>query len=65
LFYSKAGDGTVDIYDDLPPQYRPNVDMTVPVVHTRGATPAMTEQDIDDVVAFLGTLTDGFKPPQN
>jgi cytochrome c peroxidase len=24
----------------------------------------MSEQDVDDVVAFLGTLTDGFQPPQ-
>jgi cytochrome c peroxidase len=63
LFYSKAGDGSVDIYDDLPAQFQAAVDMTVPVVHTRGATPAMSEQDVDDLVAFLGTLTDGFQPP--
>jgi cytochrome c peroxidase len=23
----------------------------------------MSEQDVDDLVAFLGTLTDGFQPP--
>jgi cytochrome c peroxidase len=63
LFYSKASDGSVNIYDDLPAQYQPNIDMTVPVVHTRGAAPSMTEQDVDDLVAFLGTLTDGFQPP--
>jgi len=64
LFYSKAADNSVNIYDDLAAQYRSNVDMTVPVVHTRGAAPAMSEQDVDDLVAFLGTLTDGFQPPQ-
>jgi cytochrome c peroxidase len=64
LFYSKAADNSVTIYDDLAAQYRSNVDMTVPVVHTRGAAPAMSEQDVDDLVAFLGTLTDGFQPPQ-
>ena len=63
LFYSKAPDGCVNIYDDLPAQYQPNIDMTVPVVHTRGAAPSMSEQDVDDLVAFLGTLTDGFQPP--
>jgi len=63
LFYPKAANGSVDIYDDLPPKYRANIDMTVPVVHARGAKPSMSEQDVDDVVAFLGTLTDGFKPP--
>jgi cytochrome c peroxidase len=64
LFYSKASDASVTLYDDMPAQYRANVDMTAPVVHTRGGTPAMSEQDVDDVVAFLGTLTDGFQPPQ-
>jgi cytochrome c peroxidase len=63
LYYSQTG-GTVNIYDDLPAQYRNNIDMTVPVVHTLGGTPAMTEQDVDDLVAFLGTLTDGYQPPQ-
>jgi cytochrome c peroxidase len=63
LFYSQTA-GVANIYDDLPAQYRANVDMTAPVVHTRGAAPAMSEQDVDDVVAFLGTLTDGFQPPQ-
>ncbi|MEJ0002423.1 MAG: cytochrome c peroxidase [Pararobbsia sp.] len=63
LYYPQK-DGKVDVYDDLPAQYRANVDMTVPVEHTRGAAPSMSEQDIDDVVAFLGTLTDGFQPPR-
>lgn len=63
LFYSKAADGSADIYDDLPAQYQAAVDMTVPVVHKRGAKPAMSEQDVDDLVAFLGTLTDDFRPP--
>ncbi|CAB3749058.1 cytochrome-c peroxidase [Paraburkholderia humisilvae] len=63
LFYSKAADGSVNVYDDLPVQYQPNIDMTVPVVHTRGAAPSMTEQEVDDLVAFLGALTDDFQPP--
>jgi len=63
LFYPKARDGSVEIYDDLPVQYQAAVDMTVPVVHQRGARPAMSEQDVDDLVAFLGTLTDDFQPP--
>jgi cytochrome c peroxidase len=62
LFYSKTGN-SVNVYDDLPTQYHANIDTTVPVAHTRGGTPAMTEQDVDDLVAFLGTLTDGFQPP--
>ena len=27
-----------------------------------GDKPALNDQEIDDVVAFLGTLTDGYKP---
>jgi cytochrome c peroxidase len=63
LFYPKATDGSVNIYDDLPVAYQANIDPSVPVVHTLGATPSMTEQEVDDLVAFMGTLTDGFQPP--
>jgi cytochrome c peroxidase len=63
LFYPNAADGSVAIYNDLPAIYRANIDPTLPIVRTRGAPPAMTEQDVDDLVAFLGTLTDGFQHP--
>lgn len=63
LFYPKASDGSVNIYDDLPAAYQANIDPTLPLVRTRGAAPAMTEQEVDDLVAFLGTLNDGFRPP--
>ncbi|MFP3562185.1 cytochrome-c peroxidase, partial [Paraburkholderia sp. SIMBA_049] len=44
---------------DIPPQYRANVDVTdAPFDRKPGDKPAMTEQDIKDIVAFLGTLTD-------
>jgi cytochrome c peroxidase len=63
LFYPVAADGSVAIYNDLPAIYQANIDPTLPIVTTRGATPALTEQDVDDLVAFLGTLTDGFQRP--
>jgi cytochrome c peroxidase len=64
LFYPKAADGSIAIYDDLPARYQANIDPTLPLVRERGAAPAMTEAEVDDLVAFLGTLTDGFQRPQ-
>jgi cytochrome c peroxidase len=58
-FYPRGADGKVDEYDDIPPQYRANVDVTdAPFDRKPGDRPAMTEQDIKDIEAFLGTLTD-------
>jgi cytochrome c peroxidase len=46
-------------FDDVPKKYRDNVNIYAPVYNRReGAPPPMTDQEIDDVVAFLGTLTD-------
>ncbi|MBU9435177.1 cytochrome-c peroxidase [Burkholderia multivorans] len=58
-FYARGADGKVDQYDDIPPKYRANVDVTdAPFDRKPGDTPAMTAQDIKDIEAFLGTLTD-------
>jgi cytochrome c peroxidase len=43
-------------FDDLPERYWENINTDPPF----GPRPALTEAEIDDVVAFLGTLTDGF-----
>ena len=51
-------------FDDLPAQYRDNVDTQAPFDRRIGDQPALTEADIRDVVAFLNTLTDGYRPPQ-
>ncbi|OXH89056.1 cytochrome-c peroxidase, partial [Burkholderia multivorans] len=57
-FYARGADGKVDQYDDIPPKYRANVDVTdAPFDRKPGDTPAMTAQDIKDIEAFLGTLT--------
>ena len=46
-------------FDDLPPQYRGNVNTTeVPYNRQPGDAPALNDAEIDDVVAFLFTLTD-------
>ena len=57
-FYSRNPDGSVHQYDDLPPGYPDDIDHDPPLDRKPGATPALTEADIDDIIAFLDTLTD-------
>jgi cytochrome c peroxidase len=60
--FPRAADGTVRKYDDLPERYHANVDVTDPPFDRHpGDQPAMTEQDEADIIAFLKTLTDGYK----
>ncbi len=59
-WYPVAADGTVRKYDDLPAQYQDNVSMDMPF----GPKQVLSDADVDDLVAFLQTLTDGYQPPQ-
>lgn len=62
-WYPLNNDGTVNKFDDLPPDLTGNVNTTeVPYNRQPGDAPALTPAEIDDVVAFLKTLTDGFLP---
>lgn len=55
--------GVVDKFNDLPPAYRGNVNTSeVPYNRKPGDAPALSDAEIDDVIAFLSTLTDGYKP---
>ncbi|AOI49340.1 cytochrome-c peroxidase [Burkholderia oklahomensis C6786] len=57
--YPHDADARVLQYDDIPPAYRANVDVAdAPFDRKPGDRPAMTEQDMRDIVAFLKTLTD-------
>jgi cytochrome c peroxidase len=50
-------------FDDLPETMRVNVDVdTRPYHRRRGQRPALNDDEIDDIVAFLHTLTDGYAP---
>ena len=63
-WYPTAADGTVLKFDDLPPDLRGNVNMTEgPYNRHPGDAPALSAAEIDDVVRFLGTLTDGYRIP--
>ena len=48
----------IDIFDDLPPAYRANVNREPPFGGRPGSAPALGKHEIRDVVAFLKTLTD-------
>jgi cytochrome c peroxidase len=58
-WYPVGPHGQVEKFNDLPPQDRANVDTTDPPLNRRlGQKPIWNAQDIDDVIAFLKTLTD-------
>jgi cytochrome c peroxidase len=43
---------------DLPEKYRGNLEIGAPFPAHAGDKPALTDDEIDDIVAFLGALTD-------
>jgi len=59
-WYARAADGSVSKYDDLPARYRRNVNMEPPFDRKVGERPALSPDEIADVVAFLKTLTDRY-----
>jgi cytochrome c peroxidase len=51
--------GTVQKFDDLPAADRKNLDPQLPLDgRAAGSEPPMTEQQVDDLICFLRTLTD-------
>jgi cytochrome c peroxidase len=59
-WYPRQGDGTIAKYDDLPARFHANVNQEPPFDRKMGEAPALNDAEIDDVVAFLRTLTDGY-----
>ncbi len=50
-------------FNDLPPQFHANVDVETPPYQRRpGQRAQLNDEEIDDIVVFLRTLTDGYKP---
>ncbi len=61
--YPRNADGTVAKADDIPARFKANLDVTDPPFDRKpGETPAMSAQDEQDIIAFLSTLTDGYRP---
>jgi len=60
--YPRMPNGSVHKFDDLPARYQGNIDYhDAPFDRKAGDAPALTDAEITDVIAFLNTLTDGFK----
>ena len=55
--------GNVMKFDDLPAKYHRNVEDGPPFGRAKGAKPVLNDQDIEDIVAFLQTLTDQVDSP--
>jgi cytochrome c peroxidase len=50
-------------FNDLPAPFHANVDVETPPYQRRPKQrPQLNDEEIDDIVAFLHTLTDGYKP---
>ena len=61
--YPRAADGTVARFNDIPLPFRSNADVIDPPFDRHpGDAPAMTAKDENDIIAFLRTLTDGYRP---
>jgi cytochrome c peroxidase len=64
LIQAQYAGGKVQKYDDLPERYVANIDPQRPLDgRARGSKPPLSERDIQDLVCFLETLTDGYQPP--
>src|SRR5450830_1389021 len=61
-WYPRNRDGSVRKFDDLLPEHFSNVNMEPPFDRKPGDKPALNDAEIKDVIAFLKTLTDGYKP---
>lgn len=57
-WYQHGRDRRVDAFDDLPVALRANVDKTTQPFSGKNKRPVWDEAEIDDVIAFLKTLTD-------
>jgi cytochrome c peroxidase len=60
-WYRWNGNGAVRKFDDLPAQYHANVNVEPPFDRHPGDNPALSAEEIDDVIAFLQTLNDGYR----
>ena len=62
-FYPIDVNGVVQKFDDLPAELRGNVNtQEVPYDRLLGEAPRLTDAELDDLEAFLNTLTDGYEP---
>jgi len=61
-WYPRAAHGGTQEFDDLPKEYQGNLDRQPPFDRRPGDQPPLSDRDVEDIVAFLKTLTDGYEP---
>jgi len=57
-WYGRNADGSVHVFDDLPADAVPFVNREIPFAPLPDGRPRLDEREIDDIVAFLRTLSD-------
>ena len=61
--YPRDADGKLALYNDIPKTLQGNVDVKdAPFDLKPGDRPALTDLDIQDIIAFIQTLDDGYVP---
>jgi cytochrome c peroxidase len=61
--YPRDASGKLALYDDLPKAYQGNVDVKdAPFDLKVGDRPPLSKLDIEDMIAFIHTLDDGYSP---
>jgi len=61
--YPRDAHGKIVKYNDLPVRYQANIDTAdQPFDRKIGDKPALTDAEMDDIIAFIGTLSDGYRP---
>jgi cytochrome c peroxidase len=63
-WYPRNADGSLRKFDDLPQQYRRNIENEAPFGGAAGSQPPLSDSEIDVIVVFLETLNDGFVRPE-
>ena len=65
-WYPLDANGVPQKFNDVPPLLKRNVNTEeVPYNRHLGDAPALSDDEIDDLIAFLNTLTDGYDPVTN
>jgi len=61
-WYPPGSNGIEEKFDDIPQKFRGNIDIVdLPLTRTKGQAPVWNDVEIDDVIAFLTTLNDGYE----
>lgn len=60
--YPRGRTGKPMQYNDLPSPYHANIDRSdAPFGRKRGGPPPLTPSEIGDIIAFIGSLSDGYR----